>query len=308
MKFFFTLLCLCLVLLHVKGKRVTTRIIQKGELSRKRDLITVIARRSDFGIHSDPFSDDPTSSSRKFNIQPNYTPRSVNDFKDRDSRLGFIRKVYAIFGVQMFTTIAITYQIMNNAGLAGLLFENYATVSLISLIGSTGVVLALLLSEKLRHRPPYNFILLGIHAVLQSLMVGTFSTLVSPRSVFLGTIHTLAAFMAITLYSFQPNPQFDLSVAGNTLLACLSSLTVGSLLGLFNNMPVFDNLISGALAVMFAVYLFHDTQKIVGGKHHKYQYGQKEYILAALNLYEDALMLYLKIVEILDKAEHKRKK
>lgn len=304
MKLFYVLLCLIWLAVPGNGRRLALNAYLRDD---GRQIVeSLVARQQDARFHSNPLNENPAAS-RKFKLRPNYALRTVNDFKDRDSRLGFIRKVYAIFGVQMVTTIAITYTIMNNAGLAGFLLENYVFLSFLSFVGSTAIVAVLVLNEQLRHRPPLNLILLGVHTVLSSLMVGTFSTLMSPRSVCLGTVHTLAAFLAITLYSFQPNPSYDLSVLGNTLLTCLTSLTVGSVLGLFYNMPVIDNLMSGALAVLFAVYLFHDTQKIVGGRHHKYQYGQKEYILAALNLYEDALMLYMKIVELLDKAEKRKR-
>jgi len=46
----------------------------------------------------------------------------------------------------------------------------------------------------------------------------------------------------------------------------------------------------------------------VGGIHHKYQYGQKEYILAALNLYQDAIALYMEVVKIMEKRAREQKR
>ena len=199
----------------------------------------------------------------------------------------------------MFTTILITYFIMNNSAVAEGLLENYQVLSFLSFMISSGAALALVSSKALRYHSPTNFILLGIFTVMQSLMVGVFSTLVSPKAVCLGTMHTLTAFLAVTLYSFQPKPQYDLSVMGSALLTTLTALIVGSIFGVFLNLPWFDNFMSGALAVLFTTYLVHDTQQIVGGKHHKYQYGQKEYILAALNLYQDVVSMFIEIVKIL---------
>jgi FtsH-binding integral membrane protein len=88
------------------------------------------------------------------------------------------------------------------------------------------------------------------------------------------------------------------------LVASLSSLTIGSLLGVFFNMPLFDNIVSAGLAILFAFYISYDTQMIVGGRHHKYAYSQKEYILAALNLYQDLINMFLEIVKLL--ARNKR--
>jgi FtsH-binding integral membrane protein len=88
----------------------------------------------------------------------------------------------------------------------------------------------------------------------------------------------------------------------------LTSLSVGSLLNYFFRMPLMDNIISGAMAVVFATYLAYDTQKIVGGKHHKHAYSPKEYILAALNLYQDIISLFMQIVSILNKMEKSNKR
>jgi FtsH-binding integral membrane protein len=234
--------------------------------------------------------------------------RTKDDFVTRGSRLGFIRKVYAIFSAQMLSTIAVTYVIMNNRNLAQLLLQNYQPIAIGSLLASTGIVVALVSNPALRYTSPVNFILLGIHTLLQSIMVGSFSSLLNPRTVCLGTIHTLTAFAAIALYTFQPNPQYDFTVLGNTLLTALTSLVVGSVLGAFYHMPLYDNLLSGALAVLFAVYLFHDMQKIVGGTHRKHQYGQKEYILAALNLYQDAISLYMQIAKMLHEQDKRKRR
>jgi len=220
--------------------------------------------------------------------------------------MGFIRKVYAIFGVQMITTICITALIMSNMGLQQFLIANSQPIAIAATLVSTGVVLALVANKELRYRSPGNFILLGLHTIMQSVMVGTFSSLFNPKTVCLGTMHTLAAFLAITLYSFQPNPKYDLTVFGNGLLVALTSLLLGSILGTFFHLPLLDNVISGCLAVLFALYLYHDTQKIIGGKHHKYSYGQKEYILAALNLYQDVLNFYIQMMKLLSKASERQ--
>ena len=74
-------------------------------------------------------------------------------------------------------------------------------------------------------------------------------------------------------------------------------------------MPLLDNLSAMAMAVVLSVYVAHDTAKIVGGDHRKYQYGQKEFILAALSLYQDVIALGVRIIELLHRWEqHKAKR
>jgi FtsH-binding integral membrane protein len=267
---------------------------------------TIVSQESTFNprAYTPPPSPQSTSTlSKEPKENFKYERRTLSDFTTRGSRMGFIRKVYAIFSAQMITTIGITAFIMNNPNVQALLYQNFKMLMLSTYLISTGVIFALVSNPELRYKSPVNFILLGIHTVLQSISVGIFSSLLNPRTVCLGTIHTLGTFLAVTLYSFQPSEKYDLTAMGNVLLTSLTSLFIGSILNIFLKMPLFDNILSGALAVLFASYLAYDTQKIVGGKHHKYSYGQKEYILAALNLYQDVINLFIQIMNILNKVE-----
>jgi FtsH-binding integral membrane protein len=255
-----------------------------------------------------PF-DVPSSWKRNSGEQSiNYTPRTKYDFATRESRLGFIRKVFAIFGTQMLTTMAVTCLIMTHTGLRGYLLENHQTISLGSGLLSLAVVVPLVGSAQLRHSKPWNFVFLGLFTLLQSVAVGTFSTTMSTRSVCLGTVHTLAAVLGTALYTLQPNPKFDITTWGTGLLTTLITFLVGTILSAVFDMPLNNNLLSGAMAVLFATYLFHDMQKVVGGRHHKHQYGESEYILAALNLYQDAIGLYMEIVRFLREREKEKER
>ena len=248
-----------------------------------------------------------SSSSRRAEAKEHlqYERRSLTDFATRGSRTGFIRKVSSIFCAQMICTIGITGMIMSNSNIQDYLFRNFKAFMITAYLISTGVIVALVSNPELRYKRPMNFLLLGLHTIMQSILVGIFSSAINPRLVCLGTVHTLATFLAITLYSFQPNEKFDLTPFGNVLLTGSSSLLVGIVLNFFLKMPLVDNIISGALAVLFASYLAFDTQKIVGGKHHKYSYSQKEYIMAALNLYQDVINFFIQIMNILMKLEKK---
>lgn len=235
-----------------------------------------------------------------------YEKRSLSDFATRDSRMGFVRKVYSIFSAQMICTIGITAIIMNSSNLQQFLFQNFKMFMITSYLLSTAVIVALCSNPNLRYKSPINFVLLGIHTILQSISVGIFSSAVNPRLVCLGTMHTLGAFLAITLYSFQPNEKLDLTPFGNVLLTSSASLFIGLFLNFYLKMPILDNIISAGLAVLFASFLAYDTQKIVGGKHHKHSYSPKEYILAALNLYQDVINLFIQLVNILMKLDKNR--
>ena len=230
-----------------------------------------------------------------------YYEKNINDdFRSRDSRMAFIRKVYAIFASQMASTVIITAAIMLNYDLAYFLQMNYKPMLIASSIGSIGVLTALTSSPKLRYTSPINFILLGIYSLLQGITVGSFASLFDPKMVCIGTMHTLTALLAITAYTFQPNPKYDLTSHGNALLASLITLAFGSFVGYFLKIPLLDNVISALLAILTATYIAYDTQKIIGGKA-KNPYGKREYILAALGLYQDVIQLFIRIMILLHK-------
>eukprot|EP01034_Spumella_vulgaris_P026082 gene26083-32612_t len=46
---------------------------------------------------------------------------------------------------------------------------------------------------------------------------------------------------------------------------------------------------------------------IVGGKHHKKTYRKNEYIVAALSLYQDVVMLFVELLKILQRMEESKK-
>jgi protein lifeguard len=287
----------CLLTCTSAKLRAPTSILSEGSSN--------LNYRAAYGQAPRPSFD--SSKSRSFETKEHehlqYERRSLTDFATRGSRKGFIRKVYSIFCAQMVCTIAITSIIMNDGNIQSFLLRNFKAFLISAYLISTGVIVALVSNPRLRYIKPVNFVLLGLHTVMQSILVGIFSSAINPRLVCLGTIHTLGTFLAITLYSFQPNEKFDLTNFGNVLLTGSSSLLIGILLNFFLKMPIIDNIISGALAVLFASYMAFDTQKIVGGKHHKYSYSQKEYILAALNLYQDVINFFMQIVSILTKLE-----
>jgi FtsH-binding integral membrane protein len=61
--------------------------------------------------------------------------------------------------------------------------------------------------------------------------------------------------VALTAYSVYSGPAHDLTTRGNLLLTSLSSLLAGTVLSVFFRMPLLDNIISGLLAILSAVYV-----------------------------------------------------
>lgn len=136
--------------------------------------------------------------------------RTLSEFATRDSRQGFIRKVYSILSAQMLSTILVVGYIMKTPSAGVFLREHFKVCCMGSLVGSLGIVGVLTLSN-LRYRVPYNLFLLAVYTFLQSISLGVFSLMVDPQTVIVGAMHTLTALIAITSYSFM-NEAYDLSL------------------------------------------------------------------------------------------------
>jgi FtsH-binding integral membrane protein len=115
----------------------------------------------------------------------------------------------------------------------------------------------------------------------------------------------IAAFMTaglvlgLTVYAYTTTSDFTTSGA-----ALFSIFVVVFMFGIFsalyqdNVMRIFYCAIS---IILFSFYLIYDTQLIMGGKTH--QLEQDDYILAAMLLYLDIIILFIKLLEILARSK-----
>lgn len=262
------------------------------------DRRTSLRSRSQYGLGSavltEPADNDQMPSRALFRQK---NSRLLHDFSSRNSRQLFIRKVLSIVLSQLLATAGTTYFLMSRISIALYLMTRGRHIMLLLFAMSMGAVLALTRSEQIRYQKPYNFMLLGLFTLCQSIMMGVFSSQFPVKSVILGSSHTIMALFAVILYSTQPNPRFDLTYTGNGLLALLSSLFVGTVANLYFESTVLDNVVLALSAALFVAYTMRDVQLIIGQKKDRY-YGEDDYIIAALGLYESIINLLIRMTEI----------
>jgi FtsH-binding integral membrane protein len=264
-----------------------------------RGKLNVVARTQPFSNSFNGYSDSKPSYEYK-----NYQNDKLNgDFLTRDSRRGFINKVYAVFGSQILTTMFVVSYIMNNAAATALIQSNSGTVSVVSSVVTLGSLFALM-SQNIAQKAPLNFILLGLFTIAQALSIGAYTVFINPQIVLTAAMHTLTAFLGITLFS--ATSRSDLTTSASTLVSLLGSALIGSVLNMFFKIPLLENLLAGFFAIMAATYIAYDTQMIVGGKHHKRSFRKNEYIIASLSLYQDVVMLFVELLEILKRMEESK--
>lgn len=251
--------------------------------------------------------DEPTSIASEISSPSRQSNgRSLSDFRSRSSRFRFMRKVMTIVLTQLSSTAAITYYLMKNTGVSHYLLTDGRPLLVLSFVTSFASVLALSLSQALRYNFPYNFIILGIFTLCQSLMMGVYSSQFAMKSVMLGSGHTIMALFAVILYSTQPNPAYDLTYMGNGLLALLSSVLVGSVANIYFGSTVADNLLLGFSTALFVAYMMRDVQLIVDRKKERH-YGENDYIMASLSLYESIINLLYRMIEIANRMQQNGK-
>ena len=133
--------------------------------------------------------------------------RSPKEFIDRQSRVGFVRKVYTIFSSQALSTFVLSTFILTTPQLSSYLLKHIRSVLSFTFLGSVVITASLTNHPTLRFNFPANILMLMGYTILQSISVGAITAGYDSRIVCLGALHSLVVFVAMTLFSFQPNPR-----------------------------------------------------------------------------------------------------
>lgn len=164
---------------------------------------------------------------------------------------------------------------------------------------SLTTVLVLSASEAARRRHPQNLVWLGVFIVAQSFMVGTATCLFDTNVLLLAFGITTVVTLALTLFALQT--RYDLTSAYGIMFPLLVAALVAAVVNVFVRARPFDLIVSGAIALLFAVYIIVDVQMLVGGKH-MYAVSPDEYVFATLSLYLDIINLFLYTLRFLNSA------
>lgn len=102
--------------------------------------------------------------------------------------------------------------------------------------------------------------------------------------------------LALTIYALRTTN--DLTMYGGSLYIFSTALIICSLVLLFvPNSRFWTVFFSGLSVILFGFYLIYDVQIIVGGG--RYEIDNDDYILGALIIYIDIIMLFLHILKLI---------
>ena len=208
-------------------------------------------------------------------------------------REGFISKVYGIIAYQILLTSLIVY-----LGFVSTWFqENILNSKLIFGLNIVITITCLFLpmfSAKLLQKIPTNYIILTIFTLSFSCIVSMQTNKYTGKSVMSALLLTFATVVTLTYYAW--NTKKDFTVHSGTMLVCLVLLILSSFIFLIVRIPLSNLLVMYGSLVLFCIYLIYDTQMLIGSRGKKFT--EDDYILAAITLYLDVIVLFLQILKI----------
>lgn len=227
-----------------------------------------------------------------------------------ETRNGFIRKVYSILLCQLAATTLLGGLVVQH-GRQWLHSHPSAVMTAVvsSSILSLVLVCVFSCSPESMRKAPLNYVLLALLTAAESVLVGFACLQYTAGSVILCLGLTAAVVLGLTLYALQTKSDFTTS--GPYLVCCLLVmcgtgfiLMMAAPLGLAHN-PVFgvmQILYAAAGALVFSMFLVHDTQLIVGGRH-QHEFNIDDYAMATITLYLDIIQLFLALLRLVGRQD-----
>lgn len=203
-------------------------------------------------------------------------------------RIGFIRKVYALFF--MATLFAI-------GGVAlGFIFPPLmmavASSPWISLLVLLGGVMG---AQAVRLVPGVNLLALFGFTTLTGVIISPLMFIVgrdNPASIVQAGVLTVGIFGGLTAYAFISKRDF--SFLRGMVTVGLIVIVLAALLNIFFASSAFGFAIAVASLLLFSGFVLYDTSNIIR------RYPTNEYVAGALSLYLDAFNIFLALIRILN--------
>ena len=222
---------------------------------------------------------------------------------NKDIRLAFTRKVFAILALQMAVTVgmsalfmfqdSIRYKVQSSMGA-------YISAYVIFLV----LLIVLTCCSGIARSHPTNIILLGLLTLSMGYMVGVISCFHATNIVILAFGITFFCTIAVMLFACQT--KYDLTSCSGAMFCLLCAFI---LFGIFAGILVPKGIMtmahcaySGLGALLYMAFLAMDTQYIIGGR--QFELNPDEYVFAALQLYMDIILVFLYIIsKLLEKSK-----
>ncbi|GFY78044.1 protein lifeguard 1 [Trichonephila inaurata madagascariensis] len=215
-------------------------------------------------------------------------------FSEKNIRMAFIRKVYAILMVQLAITFGFISLFVYNDSVK-LFAQQHTELMFIAIILVFVLMIAMACCDNVRRTFPLNFICLFLFTFVESFLLGVASSTYEADEVMWAAGICAFICLGLTIFAFQT--KYDFTMMGGMLFVALLIFVIFGFLSIFLHNEIVRLVYACVGALIFSLYLVYDTQLLIGG-HHKYSISPEEYIFAALNLYLDIINLFIYILQI----------
>ena len=223
----------------------------------------------------------------------------LGEYISRQSRSKFISKVYTILYFQLVITVIsmgifINIPVVNNFIKTNMLSQVLLNVCFWILLCVNCMFVCLYESF---NKTPYKELYLFTFTSCMSYIMGYMSVYFDTINILLAGISTMTIVGGLTLYAYQT--KYDFTMMGGSLICMMFALILFGILSTFFAIPMANLIYSIGGTFIFSLFIIHDTQMIVGGKHRRIQFRENDTILAATSLYIDVINMFLCMLDII---------
>ena len=211
----------------------------------------------------------------------------------------FIRKVYAILACQLTLTFGFIVLVQTSYQARMFTINNRALAiacAIGAVISSIGIICCC------GRTVPTNYIMLFIFTICETYMVGGLTAVYERDTVILAGLATALVTIALTIYAMRTKVKME--VFGAMAFVIYLAMFPLMIIGFFIRAKVLTIVYSCLGLVLYSLFLIIDTMMIVGGKA---MTGQQcdldEYVIGAMMLYIDIIMIFVYLLKILGSAK-----
>ena len=161
---------------------------------------------------------------------------------------------------------------------------------------------ALLCCKSVARKSPSNYILLAVFTICWTFMIGVICAKYDAMIVLTAALMTMVMTISLTLYAMFTKNDFTKLCGPFVCMGLMIIIAVSILMSIISSIvfaytSTYIPFFSGFMVIIYGLFLLIDTQLIVGGKRHELSID--DYIIGALILYLDIIMIFLHLLKIL---------
>ena len=167
-------------------------------------------------------------------------------------------------------------------------------VLIVSAIFTIVFVIVLSCCRGLARSVPINYVLLFAFTICEAILVAYACAVEDPTTVVTAVFMTAGIVVGLTIYAMTTKT--DYTTCGAALFMILAALIMFGIFAIVFNSQLLYTFYCLIGVVVFGFYIIFDTQLIIGG--HQHQLSEEDYIVGAMILYIDIIVLFLKLLRL----------